>query len=142
MEPRLSLPQKHSCENNMPVKFGMRGREELERMLSELPHGAKQIALPAFSEYLIGDDSHGLKHYPPVTTQKYVRTFTLKAGWTVSGGVYRQVISNSAEYAPYVPRWKRYGWREWADVIASNMAGALRHAQAAVNAWIRSRGGR
>lgn len=121
------------------ISFGMRGIKELESAMRQMPYGVKKVALPAFSEYMIGDDSHGLKHYPPWRGQKYVRTFTLKGGWRVVGGTYAQRIENPVEYTQYVPRWKKYGWREWADVIQSNMAGALRHAQAKVNEYLRNK---
>jgi hypothetical protein len=118
----------------------MRGHDAVENMLKDVPYGAKKIVLPAVSEYIIGDDAHGLKHYPPQKDQQYERTYTLQDGWTVSGDTYRERITNSVEYSPYVPRWKRYGWREWADVVQSNLAGALRSANAKLNAWLRQKG--
>jgi len=124
----------------MLPNFRMRGNKEVEAMLKDVPYGGKQIVLPAVSEYILGDDNHGLRHYPPVTTQKYVRTFELKAGWHVEGDLYRQRITNSVEYSPYVPRWKKYGWRQWADVVQSNLAGALRHANAKLSAWLKAKG--
>jgi NADP-dependent 3-hydroxy acid dehydrogenase YdfG len=40
-------------------------------------------------------------------------------------------------YAGYVPkRWKKYNWREWVDVIAANVKGAVIHAQALVNQYL------
>ena len=125
----------------MPVKFATRGFKETQAFLKTVPHGAKKIVIPAVSEYIIGNDAHGLKHYPAPQGQKYVRTYILKNNWRVTGDVYRQKIVNLTPYAPYVPpRWKHYGWREWSDVIASNMAGALRSANARLNEWLRSHG--
>lgn len=125
----------------MPVKFAMRGQDKLENFLQQIPHGTKQAALPAASEYLIGNDAHGLKHYPPKQGQKYERTYTLQGGWQVVGDTYRQRIINNVDYAPHVPnRWGHYGWRQWADVIASNMTGAIRAAQAEVNRWLKANG--
>lgn len=122
----------------MPVSFSVRGIEEVKAMLEEVKHGAKRIAIQAFTDYLIGDDNHGLKHYPPYTTQKVrARTFQLKEGWTRSGDEYKPVIRNYVPYAPYVPvRWKKYGWRQWGDVIMSNVEGATRHAQSLVNKFL------
>lgn len=34
----------------------------------------------------------------------------------------------------------KVGWRKWADVVASNLDGAIQRAQQAVNAWIKSKG--
>jgi hypothetical protein len=120
----------------MNIFFRIRGMSEVESMLKEIPYGVKRLAIGAVTDYLIGDDTHGLTYYPPVTTQKYVRTFTLKHGWSRTGNEYRPVIHNYTPYTPYVPRWKRYGWREWADVVQSNMAGALRHANALVKKYL------
>jgi hypothetical protein len=121
------------------IRFNVRGMEALQAKLKEIPHGTKRIAVQAFTDYLIGDDAHGLKHYPPYTTQKVrERTFTLKKGWTKSGDEYKPIIKNYTPYAPYVPpRWKRYNWREWLDVVESNTVGAIRHAQALVSAYLR-----
>jgi hypothetical protein len=132
----------------MNVNFKMRGNVELERKLRELPYGYKRVALEAFTDYIIGNESHGLKWYPAKQGQKYERTYNLREAWTVhdTQGGYRPVITNEMPYAAAVPEvwgaggWINYGWRKWIDVIASNMAGALRHAQAQVNAWIKSNG--
>lgn len=120
----------------MNVKFEVRGLEQVEKMLNEVPRGTKRIAVQAVTDYMIGDERHGLKYYPPVKTQKYVRTFTLRQGWLRSGDEYKPVIRNYVPYAPYVPRWKKYGWREWGKVIADNMDGAMRHAQSLVNKYL------
>lgn len=118
----------------------MRGQDAVENMLKDVPYGAKQIVLPAVSEYIVGNESHGLRYYPPQTTQVYDRTYELRGGWHVEGDVYRQRITNSVGYSPYVPRWKQYGWRAWADVVASNMQGALRSANAKLSAWLKAKG--
>lgn len=120
----------------MDFRLGIRGIPEVQKMLKEMPRGVTRIAVGAVTDYLIGDDRHGLKHYPPPKGQKYVRTYTLKKGWGRSGDEYKPVINNFTPYVSYVPRWRRYGWREWLDVVAENMAGALRHAQALVNAYL------
>jgi len=124
------------------VKFKTRGNKELEKKLNEMPFGYKRVGLEAFADYVVGDENHGLKWYPAPAGQKYERTYNLRNAWSVqdSQNGYRPVITNAMPYAIYVPgRWKKYNWREWKDVIASNFKGAIRHAQAAVNAWIRSK---
>ena len=127
------------------LKFDVRGLKGVEKKLKDLPYGAKKIVLPAISEYLVGDDRHGLKHYPPKQDQKYQRTNTLKNGWGISGGVYREKITNSVPYAPIVPVvWgiggiKNYGWRMWNEVIKANMKGAMAHANAKLKQWLASK---
>ena len=124
----------------MSITFKTRGFSEVQAMLKDLPYGAKKVVLPAVSEYLLGDDRHGLKHYPPPKGQKYVRTYKLKDGWDIQSDIYRQRIVNNIYYAPFVPnRWAHYGWRQWAQVIADNMDGAMRHANAKLNEWLRSK---
>ena len=118
----------------------LKGEKELVAFLRKIPRGAKFAAMKAFSTYELGDDRHGLKHYPPWKGQKYVRTFKLKRGWKLQaqGSDWRRVsLYNKVPYTPYVPRWKKYGWREWMQAVRDNMAGALRSAQAAVNKWLR-----
>ena len=45
--------------------FGpVRGVEAVNRFLKSLPRGTISVALVAFTEYVIGNDSRGLKHYP------------------------------------------------------------------------------
>ena len=44
------------------VTVQVRGIEALQKFLSELPKGSKIAAIKAATEYLIGNDSHGLKH--------------------------------------------------------------------------------
>lgn len=52
----------------MNIKFSTRGIEELKEYLAILPRGVKIAAMRAFSEYIVGDDSHGLKHEPSQKT--------------------------------------------------------------------------
>lgn len=53
----------------MQVGFRVRGFERLNEWLKSLPRGGLQVALKAFVEYVIGNESHGLKHPEPY---KYV----------------------------------------------------------------------
>jgi hypothetical protein len=117
-------------------RIEVRGVESIQAMLKEMPYGTRRIAAQAATDYLIGDDTHGLKHYPPQTTQMYTRTYNLQRGWGRSQDEYNPVIRNAMPYAMFVPRWKKYGWREWMEVIETNTAGAIRHAQAMVNQYL------
>lgn len=130
------------------LSFKMRGYDSVKNMLKDVPHGAKKIVLPAVTEYLIGNENHGLRHYPPLKDQAYLshtppsyeRTGDAAASWKVSGLPYAPKIkSEGVDYVQFIPRWKRYGWREWAKVIDDNMAGALRHANAKLKEWLRSK---
>jgi len=53
----------------MNVKFRVRGVEAVQAFLRSVPYGATKVALQAFSEYIVGNDAHGLKHNE---TYKYV----------------------------------------------------------------------
>jgi hypothetical protein len=120
------------------VKVDVRGISELQRKFEELPYGTKRIAIQGATDYLIGNETHGLKWYPVPMGQKYVRTYNLRANWTRQGSEYQPKIVNYAPYAVYVPgRWKKYGWREWMTNIHDNMDGAIRHAQALVNQYLK-----
>lgn len=48
----------------MNIKFGLRNTEKVKEYLASLPRGIKHAVIVAMSEYIIGDDNHGLKHYP------------------------------------------------------------------------------
>lgn len=132
----------------MAVKIQVRGIEKIAAYIKSLPYGVKKVALEAVAEYLLGDDNHGYKHYPPLSTQAYLlksppsykRTNTLKEGWeVVLNDPYRPKLTNTVPYAPYVPRWKKYGWREWLQVATDNTKGAIRHANAAVREFLKSK---
>lgn len=47
----------------------IRGAEKLQAYLKKLPRGTIKTALDAISDYILGNDSHGLRHYEPY---KYV----------------------------------------------------------------------
>jgi hypothetical protein len=62
----------------MQVKFRIRGVEAVQAFLRAVPRGAVKVALQAFSEYILGNDQHGLRHNEPY---KYV---TRKAAYGVT----------------------------------------------------------
>ncbi len=89
-------------------------------------------AIKAFSEYILGNEQHGLRHYVPekrvTRTQAYGRPFEtdkqrrwffanlrngslkipyqrtekLRQGWKLQGSEYQKNITNKVPYAPYV----------------------------------------
>lgn len=46
----------------MRINFNVRGVEQVQTYLKSLPRGVMRTALKAIAEYIVGDDSHGLKH--------------------------------------------------------------------------------
>ena len=127
----------------MTVDISIIGEKKLAAYLRKLPRGVKITAMRAASEYIKGNEAHGLTHYPPWRGQKYVRTYNMQSGWRMRerDSAWTSVrIYNQVPYTRYVPRWKQYGWREWAGVVADNMKGAIRSAQAAVNQWLKGKG--
>ena len=49
----------------MPIKITMRGIEAVQEYLKTVPYGALKDALAAFTEYIVGNEQHGLKHADP-----------------------------------------------------------------------------
>jgi hypothetical protein len=117
--------------NNLPpiISFKVRGLEEVERFLKELPRGTMKVAIAAMSEYILGDDTHGLRHYPPrrshgagnpyrwqsekqrrafFATKGFGkgipsrRSYELSRGWQQSVDPYRKTLFNRVPYAKYV----------------------------------------
>lgn len=114
------------------IKITSRGIPELQAWLKSLAQNVKRIASEAVAEYLVGDESHGLKHYPPyqhITVKqayggfvsdkqrRYVmarinegsitpgvphRTGELQRGWEYKAQGSRYAITNSTQYAQYV----------------------------------------
>ena len=49
----------------MKVNFKIRGVEEVQSFIKSIPRGTVKAGLKAFTEYIIGNQAHGLKHYSP-----------------------------------------------------------------------------
>jgi len=143
----------------MEMRFNPRQLAKVQKMLEDLPKGAKSIIVPAVNEYLMGGESgkggtafHGLKHYPAFKEwpggQKFpMRTGILQRGWKTRGDLYRQTIYNDVDYAQWIhgsetQTWRaKYGnWRTIATIIESNIKGAIRHAYSALGKWFKSKG--
>ena len=164
----------------MQIKFRIRNVEAVQSFLRAIPRGAVKVALEAFTDYVIGDESHGLRHAEPykfVTrksaygfsffTDKQRRWFfwALKTGKIDPGSGKRTGESTAAWKA--VPRndgyrftvqnntaggyWTRHdkkqarqlgkvGWRKIMTVLADNYKGGIRHAVAAVKAYLDKKG--
>ena len=151
------------------LKITSKGIPELQRRLKSLASDIKDVATRAVAEYLVGDRTHGLKHYPEyrhvpysriggfvsARQRRYVmariregtidpgaphRTGNYQRGWqAINEGVKTQIV-NSVPYAQYVGGDetqarlnKKVGWRTVSAIISTNVAGAIRHAEAAIN---------
>ena len=111
------------------ISFKVRGLEEVQAFLKALPRGTMKVAIAAMSEYILGDDTHGLRHYPPSRShgagnpyrwqsEKQRRAFfatkgfgkgipsrrsyELSRGWQQSVDPYRKTLFNRVPYAKYV----------------------------------------
>ena len=62
----------------MQIKFRIRNVEAVQSFLRAIPKGAVRVALEAFTEYVVGNEAHGLRHADPY---KYV---TRKAAYGFS----------------------------------------------------------
>lgn len=108
-----------------------RGLDEFKAYIDNLARNSRGVATETITEYLIGNEHHGFKHYPAPRGQKYVRTFNLRNSWKMRGSKTRARAENTATYSPYVQGtgtqvwWtKMYGWRNVAEITATNIKGA------------------
>jgi hypothetical protein len=103
----------------MNVKFKVRGVEAVQSFLKSVPRGALKVALEAFTEYIVGNDAHGLKHTEPYkfasrksaygyTGAKFENGKPVPAGY-FSKEQYRYVMAKiaSGEITPGSPRANR-----------------------------------
>ncbi len=111
------------------LKINTRNLEAVKEFISTLPRQIRGQATEAASEYLIGNESRGLKHYParvqhgadnPYQWQSgkqrrayfasngfgkgipYQRTNSLSDGWTTINDGVKTAIVNDLPYATYV----------------------------------------
>lgn len=156
----------------MNIKFSVRGVSELKAFLASVPRGAAIVVMRAFAEYIVGDESHGLKHepeqkvhnennpyqwqsekqrkaffatdgfgqgIPTVRTHEGVNSWTVteqNSNWTqtkIEGG--NKFVQGDFQQRGH----KADGWRTYLEILATNTAGALRHANAKLNEWMRSK---
>lgn len=113
------------------VKANVRDLQRIEKMLKNLPKGAKSIVVPAVSEYLIGDESHGLKHEPaynyvdrtsaygfPFFTDKQRRYFF----WALGEGIINPGRNNRTHEA-------QDGWKTRGDLYRQQIYNDAPHAK-------------
>ncbi len=178
----------------MQIKFRIRNVEAVQSFLRAIPRGAVKVALEAFTDYIIGDESHGLRHAEPYkfvkrksaygfTGAKFENGKPVPAGyfskeqfryvaWKTKGftqnmGSASNRTGESTAAWKAVPRndgyrftiqnntaggyWTRHdkkqarqlgkvGWRKIMTVLADNYKGGIRHAVAAVKAYLDKKG--
>jgi hypothetical protein len=102
----------------MQVNFKVRGIEKVNEFLASVPRGGVKIALQAFTEYVIGNESHGLKRPEPY---KYI-TRKVAYGETFSSDAQRAYVMAKIRSGDITPgRENRTGNSEdaWQHVAVS-----------------------
>jgi hypothetical protein len=113
------------------IKVSIKGVDKVVEYLRTVPLGVKTVAGRSVAEYLVGNTSHGLKHYPPYKHVPYsaiggfksdkqrryvmarIREGTIDPGysasngylrdaWTIGGEPPRYVIKNDVHYAGFL----------------------------------------
>jgi hypothetical protein len=59
----------------MQINFRIRGVEAVQSFLRAIPRGAVRVALQAFSEYVVGNEQHGLRHAEPYKYASRARAY-------------------------------------------------------------------
>lgn len=121
------------------LKITTRGLTEFTNYITSLARNLRGLVTEAITDWLIGNDERGFKHYPPQQGQQYQRTGELKRGWVKTGRGVLAKAENSVPYARFVQGtgtqvwWtKKYNWRSISEIIQTNIKGAIRHAEAAI----------
>lgn len=113
------------------IKVSIKNLDKVVEFIKKVPLGMKTVTGRAVADYLVGDMSHGLKHYPPYKyvswnsiggfvsdkQRRYVmakirsgeidpgyphRTGNFQRGWYVGGEPPRYVIKNEISYGNYL----------------------------------------
>lgn len=120
---------------------------DLAQRITDAPRNARGKMTEDAAWYLVGDEGHGLKHYPkPPPKSKYKRTYILREGWGfVKYGAQTKVV-NDVPYAPFVQgdetqSWVHVGrWRTVSKVVIDNTKGMLQAAERALQKYLKSKG--
>ena len=101
------------------IKITSRGIPELQAWLKSLANGVRDEATRAVAEYLVGDETHGLKHYPPYKHVPYsqiggfvsdkqrryvmakIRDGSITPGQSASNGYFRDAWTYKAQGGRY-----------------------------------------
>lgn len=115
-----------------------RGLKEFTSYIDKIARNSRGVVTEVITDYIIGNDFRGLKHYPPQRGQKYIRTFTMRGGWMRRGSGVQSRAENTIYYVVYVQgnrqQWwaGKYGWRSVPEIIGTNIKGAVRDAERAM----------
>ncbi len=96
----------------MNIRFIPRNLDEVKKFLRTVPRGGLKVGLRALTEYLIGNQRHGLKHYSPY---KYVSRKAAYGKTFVSDKQRRYVMAaiRDGRIDPGVPHRTGRGQRGW-----------------------------
>jgi len=162
------------------IKTSISGVNEFIEYIKDLPRGVKVVAMRAITEYVIGNQRRGLKHYPRykhVTRKaaygktfvsdkqrRYVmakirsgeitpgypeRTGRYQRGWVQNPKTsdWRRVnVENAVPHAQWLGGSNqarlnaKVGWRKAVAIVMTNINGAIRDGQKAVDEWIAKKG--
>jgi hypothetical protein len=150
----------------MRISISVKGVEKVQGMLRKIPIGAKGVVAYAVALYLLGNESHGLKHYAPykhVSRKRaygvtffsdkqrrwwwanqpsipYRRTGAQGKAWGIEGRSTNVRLVNrdpSVQFTRGQTNLHRLmGWQTAMGTIRSNLKGALRAGWAALKAFI------
>lgn len=115
-----------------------RGLTEFTKFIDGIARNSRGVVTETITDYLIGNDQRGFKHYPAQRGQKYTRTFIMRGGWMRRGSGVQSRAENTIYYVQYVQgdrqAWwtSKYGWRPIPDIIGTNIKGATREAERAM----------
>jgi hypothetical protein len=88
----------------MNIRFQIKGLKEVSDFINRLPRGVRIVFMRAYTTYILGDDTHGLRHAPP----------------------YKYVSRKQAGYAPMSDRMRGWFWANGGpDMIGDNRTGAI-----------------
>lgn len=117
----------------------VRGLEPFKSYIDGIARNARGTTTEVVTDYLLGNEARGFRHYPVQMGQKYRRTFAARAGWARRGSGVLSRAENSVSYSPYLwqegsQAWwaRKYNWRSTKDITSTNIAGATRAAEQAL----------
>lgn len=120
-----------------------RGLTEFTKYIDGIARNSRGVVTEVMTDYFLGNEQRGLRHYPPQMGQQYVRTFTARRGWIRRGQGVTSRAENTVYYSAYL--WKegsqawwaaRYNWRTAIAISETNIKGAI---QAAERAMVRKK---
>jgi hypothetical protein len=105
------------------INIKIKNLEEVRAFLRTIPLGVKNIAGKAAADYLVGNEQHGLKHYPPYKHVSYKEAYggflsdkqrryvmariaegTIDPGYSESNGYHRDAWHVTGEPPRYIIR--------------------------------------